>query len=158
MKLTSNSNRSDRLTLAPTTRATTRSGARIARVIALSGVVGLFACQDTTAPEETEQADLAGPSLIVAQMTPLGMIGSTLIDATSWVLPSINNLTKRTDMENTLKSLANNLVIGNWDASRADVTTALAIRESLDAVDEVEIGPIEISLSEADAELKKIGK
>ena len=129
MKLDANPDQADRVTSARTTRATTRRGARIARVIALSGVVGLFACQDTTAPEETDQADLAGPSLVVLQMTPLGMIGTTLVDAT-----------------------------GAYDAARADLTKGIAIRASLDAIDTVEIGPIEVSFSETDTELKAIGK
>ena len=158
MKLDANPDQADRVTSARTTRATTRRGARIARVIALSGVVGLFACQDTTAPEETDQADLAGPSLVVLQMTPLGMIGATLVDATSWVLPSINDATKRTDMQNTIKSLANNLVTGAYDAARADLAKGIAIRATLDAIDTVEIGPIEVSFSETDTELKAIGK
>ena len=157
MKLATNPTQSALRTPGHTTHSA-RKGARIARVIALSGVVGLFACQDTTAPEATDQADLAGPSLVVFQMTPLGMIGSTLVDATSWVLPSINNTTKRTDMENTIKSLANNLVTGAYDAARADLTKGIAIRASLDAVDTVEIGPIEVSFSETDMELKAIGK
>ena len=125
---------------------------------ALGGVIGLCGCEDTTAPGATDQANLPGPSLVVAQTTPLGMIGTTLIDATSWVLPSINNASKRADMQATLKDLANNLTSGAYDTARSNVTKARAIRASLGDEDAVEIGPIEVSLDETDVELKAIGK
>ncbi len=157
MKSTSNHDHAVR-TPGQTRRTTTRSGSRIARVIALSGVVGLFACQDATAPDATESVDLAGPSLAVAQTTPLGMIGLSLLDATGWVLSSINDAGKRAEMQATLKDLSAHLVSGQWDAARAGVTKARAIRTSLDAMDELEIGPIEVSLDQTDGELKAIGK
>ncbi len=157
MQRSSNATRSTCGTPAETTR-TTRRGSRIARVIALSGVVGLFACEDATAPAESDDLGLSGPSLAVAQTTPLGMIGLSLMDATGWVLPSINSASKRLEMEAGLKSLANNLTIGNWDAARADVTKVRALRLSLDPVDEIEIGPVEVSLDQTDNELKAIGK
>jgi hypothetical protein len=157
MRLTSVPTQQTRRTTGETTR-TTRSVFRIARVIAIGGVVGLFACEEATAPEETDQLDLAGPSLAVAQTTPLGMIGTSLLDATNWVLPSINSAGKRADMSATLQDLASHLTTGAWDAARADVTKARAIRASLDATDEVEIGPIEVSLDQTDNELKAIGK
>ena len=138
--------------------ARTQKNLRVARVIAVCGVVGLFACEDATAPNEADGVDLAGPSLAVAQTTPLGMIGTSLLDATSWVLPSINNAGRRADMTATLKDLAGQLTTGAWDAARASVTKARAIRTSLDATDEVEIGPIEVSLDQTDVELKAIGK
>src|SRR5688572_355514 len=137
---------------------TTRRVSRIARVIAIGGVVGLFACQDATAPDATDELDLAGPALAVAQTTPLGMIGLSILDATGWVLASINNAGKRSEMQATLKDLAGNLVSGSYDAARANVTKAREIRFSLDATDEIEIGPIEVSLDQTDTELKAIGK
>jgi len=137
---------------------TTRRVSRIARVIAIGGVVGLFACQEVTAPDATDDLGLSGPALAVAQTTPLGMIGLSLQDATGWVLSSINNAGKRSEMQATLKDLASNLVSGAYDAARANVTKARDIRTSLDAIDELEIGPIEVSLDQTDAELKKVGK
>jgi len=137
---------------------TTRGVSRTARLIAIGGVVGLFGCQDATAPDATDDLGLSGPALAVAQTTPLGMIGLSLVDATSWVLSSINNAGKRSEMQATLKDLSSQLVSGDYTAARANVTKARDIRTSLDAIDELEIGPIEVSLDQTDAELKKVGK
>ena len=142
------------------TTRTTRRGAPIARVIALSGVVGLFACQDATSPEAKSggPAGLADPAASVAQTLPTGMIGGSIVDATTWVLSSINDLQTRSNMKAAIKSLADHLVSGQLDAARADVTNARAVLASVDAVDAAEIGPIGVSLDEADKALADVGK
>src|SRR5688500_11537330 len=137
---------------------TTRGVSRTARLIAIGGDVWFCGRQDVTAPHETDDLGRSGPALAVAQTTPLGMIGLSLLDAAGWVLSSINNAGKRSEMQATLKDLAGNLVSGSYDAARANVTKAREIRTSLDAIDELEIGPIEVSLDQTDTELKAIGK
>ena len=135
-----------------------RTLCRIGRVIALSGVVAFLGCDDATAPDENDHGAIAQPSLPPADATPLGRIGLTLIDATSWVFSSINDTDKRSQMQSTLEELAEHLTTGAYDAARSDVTKARVLRASLDAIDGSETGPIEIALDETDAALREIDK
>lgn len=141
----------------PDTKKTFRL--RIAQVIALSSSLVLFACQDATSPEDAKSSTLAAPSLITSignNTTPLGDMGRTLVDATNWVLPSINSTDIRANMEATLQALATHIGGGQYALARGDVTAARDLMTKLDEVDTAEAGPIGVSLDEIDAGLKKI--
>jgi hypothetical protein len=132
---------------------------RMSQLVALSGSLALFACQDATSPEDAKSTTLAAPSLIISignNTTPLGEMGLTLVDATNWVLPSINSTEIRATMETTLQSLATHIGMGQYALAREDVTVARVLMTKLDVVDTAEAGPIGVSLDEIDAGLKKI--
>jgi hypothetical protein len=132
---------------------------RIAGAIGLSASLALFACQDATSPEDAKSSTLAAPNLITSignNTTPLGQMGLTLVDATNWVLPSINSENIRSSMETTLQSLANHIGSSQYALARQDVTTARDLITKMNEVDYYEVGPIGVSLDEIDAGLKRI--
>lgn len=132
---------------------------RIAQLTALSGSLALFACQDATSPDDAKSPELNAPNLITSignNTTPIGDMGATLVDATSWVLPSINNGTIRASMKSTLQSMADHIAALQYALARKDVTTARDLMTKVDAIDYLEIGPVEVSVDEIDAGLKRL--
>jgi hypothetical protein len=146
-----------RMRIATITNQTVRL--RAVRHIVLCGVFSLVGCQDATSPEDANPPTPNAPNLITSignNTTPLGTMGATLVDATNWVLPSINSENIRSSMEVTLQSLANHIGASQYELARKDVTTARDLITNLNAVDYAEVGPIGVSLDEIDAGLKKI--
>ena len=140
------------------TRSNERFFLRTLRLTALGGSLALFACQDATSPDDAKAPELTAPSLTTSignANTPLAQVGANLVDATSWVLPSINNGGIRSSMKTALESMAANLQAAKYDLARQNWTTAKSLLSQLDAVDLVEVGPIDVSLTEVDAGLKK---
>jgi hypothetical protein len=132
---------------------------RVLRHIVLGGVFAVFGCQDATSPEDARSPTLNAPNLITSignNTTPLGTMGATLVDATNWVLPSINSEGVRSSMQSTLQALADHIGASQYDLARKDVTTARELMTLVNEVDYAEVGPIGVSLDEIDAGLKKI--
>jgi hypothetical protein len=153
----SNRTQQARRTSGATTRSTARSGARIARVIASCGVVGLFACQDATSPEVVSSDEIGAltPAAQVAANMSVEEMASTLVDATGWVLSSIEDADARANMAAKLQAIADHVAANQYSLARQDVNAARAIMSTFDEAQLTEIGPIDVSLFEIDGALKR---
>jgi hypothetical protein len=131
---------------------------RAASVLALSGVVALSACQDATSPEKVDSPTEIGALTPAAQVVANATVeetASTIVDATSWVLSSIEDADARANMASKIQAIADHAAAKQYTLARQDVTAARAIMSKLDEGQLTEIGPIDVSLFEIDAALKR---
>lgn len=158
MKLTSNPNQSTLRTPGQTTRSTTRSGARIARVIALSGVVAVLACGDSTSPQRAKpvpEAPAVPAPPAAAPSTPLGMLGASLDDATSMFVPTMQDPEKRAQLQAVIKDLSEHLMAANIDLSTKDLAAGRALIASVEEVQQIELGAIGIAFDQIELALSQ---
>lgn len=126
--------------------------AEVSRLITLISVLAVFGCTDATSPENAS-TDSPSPTPS-APATPLQSIGSTLVDATDWVLVAITDDGARDKMKGAIKQLADDLVANRNENAKADVST---LRQTLASLTELgpALGPIEVALDQIDSEFAK---
>jgi hypothetical protein len=127
---------------------------RIARVLALSAVLGLGACEDVTAPMEEVTA---APELRLAQgaADELGALGSSLDDMTGWSLAALPDAQGKANIVGILNGLKGHLASGKIAACAQDVADARAILGSLSQNEQVEVGGVGATLDLIQAALDK---
>ena len=127
-----------------------------ARAIALSGLVWIFACAEATSPENATESDppTAEPTA-PASSTQLQLIGSTLVDATDWVLVVMTDETARLKMRSAIGALAEHLVAGQNAQAKEDVSGLRAGLASLGDL-AAALGPIGVALDQIDYEFGKL--
>ena len=127
---------------------------RIARLIALSAVVALAACEDVTAPQEEVTT---APELRLSQgaVDELGSLGSALDDMTGWSLAALPNAEGKANIVGILNGLKGHLASGKIAACQQAVTDARAILGSLSANEQVEVGGVGATLDLIQAALDK---
>ena len=131
-------------------------GARVSRLIATSGVVGFLACAEATSPETAIESDAptAGPAA-PAPSSQLQAIGSTLVDATDWVLVVMTDESARLKMKSAIGALAEHLVAGRNSEAKEEVAGLRAALASLDDLAPA-LGPIGVALDQIDHEFEKL--
>jgi hypothetical protein len=127
---------------------------RFAQIIAMSGVIAIAACQDATAPEETE---LAAPSLRMSQAASdeLGTLSSSLDDMTGWSLAALPDANGRANIVGILNGLKGHLASGKLAACQQDVDDARAFLGTLSQNEQTEIGGVGATLDLIQSALDK---
>ena len=137
------------------TSSTTRIlRSRVARVIALSAVVAVAACEDVTAPQEEVTT---APELRLAQgaADELSTLGASLDDMTGWSLAALPNAQGKANIVGILNGLKGHLASGKIAACQQAVTDARAILGSLSENEQVEVGGVGATLDLIQAALDK---
>jgi hypothetical protein len=126
---------------------------RIARVIALGGVIALAACEDVTAPEEVKPA----PELRLAQASAdeLGSLSSSLDDMTGWSLAALPDAQGKANIVGILNGLKGHLKTGRIAACKQSVDDARAILGGLTEEERVSVGSVGLTLDVIQAALDK---
>jgi hypothetical protein len=122
-----------------------RTLSRIARVIALSGVIALAACDDVTAPEEAKPA---APELRLSQTATdeLGELSASLDDMTGWSLAALPDAQGTANIVGILNGLKGHLASGRIAACEQDLVDARAILSGLSENEQVELGGVGATL------------
>jgi hypothetical protein len=122
----------------------------------LSGVVGILACAEATSPETAIESDAptAGP-VAPAPSSELQVIGSTLVDATDWVLVVITDDNARLKVKSAINALAEHLVAGQNTQAKEDVSGLRAALVSLGDLGPA-LGPIGVALDQIDYEFGRL--
>ena len=122
------------------------------RLIMLASVLAVFGCTEATSPENASaDSPSETPS---APATPLQSIGSTLVEATDWVLVAITDDAARDKMKGAIKQLADDLVVNRNESAKADVTAIRQTLASLTGLGQA-LGPIGVALDQIDSEFEK---
>jgi hypothetical protein len=120
---------------------------RIVRLIALSSVIAVAACQDVTAPDKVTALDASSLRLSQSSVADqLGELGSSLDQMTGWSLVVLPDGQGRTRIVGILNGLKGHLASGKVAACQQDVTDARAYLGSLTRNDQVELGGIGVTL------------
>jgi hypothetical protein len=119
---------------------------RITRVVAMASVISLAACQDVTGPE----SEAAVPSELrlaqSASTVELASLGNSLDDMTGWSLATLQDNNQRGNIVGVLNGMKGHLKSGNTSLIQQDVTQARGILTSLTDVQQVELGPVTLTL------------
>jgi hypothetical protein len=125
---------------------------RAARVIAFSGAVALVAaCTDSTAPPPPPPVEPPVPPALVS-------VAASLDDMTQWWMPSLQDATVRTNLQEILAGLKGHLNGGKVTLCQQDVTSARGVLSSVSDVEQVETGPIGVALDVVQATLDGVSK
>ena len=120
-----------------------RFRSRIAQVIALSGVIAVAACQDApTAPDVIA----SGPALRMSTSADAAAIADWVVDATSWVTPSMVDPTNRGKLEGSINGLSGHLKANNTKQIKGDIAIIRSLISGGSEAEAVELGPIEVAL------------
>jgi hypothetical protein len=120
---------------------------RLARVIALSGVIAIAACQDATAPDEIAPAEApAALSLTQNSADELSSLSSNLDDMTGWSLAGFADARGKQNIIGVLNGLKGHLASGKIDACQQDVDAARDWFSKLSENDQTELGGIGVTL------------
>jgi hypothetical protein len=124
-----------------------------AKIFALSGVIAMAACQDTTAPEEVKTA----PALRMSQTATdeLGNLSASLDDMTGWSLVALPDSQGRTNIVGLLNGLKGHLASGKIAACQQDIDDARAILGGLTENERTEIGAVGATLDLIQSALNK---
>ena len=145
-----------RMRIASTSRS--RFGLSVSRLVVLSAVLALAACEDPIAPEEpalTEQ----GPRLTQsASGDLLATLGTSLDDMTGWSLTALPDGNGKANVARILAGLKRHLSTGSVNACQQDVADARAVLASLSAVQQVETGHVGLALDVIKAALDGASK
>lgn len=128
---------------------------RFSRLITVAAAFAVIGCTDATSPEK--DAESVAPDVTFTRgvvTTQLQTIGTTLVDATDWVLVAITDNTARLKMKSAIKKLADDLVAGRSADSQADVATLRIMLTNLQQLGPA-IGPIGVALDQIDSEFAK---
>jgi hypothetical protein len=139
-----------------TTRSARILSSRVAQAIALSGVIAITACQDTTAPEEVVAAapsELRGSQSAVQD--ELSSLSSSLDDMTGWSLAALPDGDGKANIVGILNSLRGRLNSGKIEACQQSVTDARSWFASLTETQQIEVGAVGVSLDLIQAALDK---
>jgi hypothetical protein len=128
-------------------------------LLALCGVLAMSACQDATSPENavtpSDKIETLTPAAQLAANASVEDIASTIVDATSWVYGSIEDVDARAGIAANIQAIETHVAAKQYSLARKDVTAARAIMSKFDEGQMTEIGPIDVSLSEIDGALKR---
>ena len=117
---------------------------RFVQILAMSGVIVIAACQDTTAPEEVK----AKPELRMSQTASdeLGTLSSNLDDFTGFSLAALPDGSGKANIVGVLNGLKGHLKSGSIAACQQDVDNARAWFGGLTDVQKVEVGHVSLAL------------
>ena len=136
-----------------------RFGFTASRLVMLTGVIALAACENPTAPEETALTFELGPRLTQsASGDLLATLGTSLDDMTGWSLMALPDANGKANIRRILSGLKGHLSSGRVDACQQDVTDARAILASLSGVQQVEAAPVGFALDVIQAALDSASK
>jgi hypothetical protein len=114
-------------------------------VFAMCASLVIVACSDSTSPAApTAPATPPGPTHPSSALDSLGLwVG----DATSWVLPSIDDATLSGNLQTDITSLGTHLTAGQYAATRTDIANLQTLMNSTSAADYYSaLGPIGVAL------------
>ena len=136
-----------------------RVGFTATRLVMLSGVIALAACENPTAPEEAAATFEQAPRLTQsASGDLLATLGSNLDDMTGWSLTALPDGNGKANIARILSGLKGHLQSGKADACQQDVTDARVILASLSGVQQVEAGHVGLALDVIQAALDGASK
>jgi hypothetical protein len=124
------------------------------RLLAFAAVLAVFGCSESTSPENS--GEIASPAAPPASVpaTSLQAIGASLVDATDWVLIAIPDDATRSETQQAIKVLADDLVAGRNDHAKAQVSSLRSTLESLRDLGPA-LGPIGVALDQIESEFGK---
>ena len=133
---------------------------RVARMIALSGVITTGACHDATGPQSATPAKTlaVAPSQSAATIDELTSLSSSLDDMTNWSLASLSDSKGRESIVGILNGLKGHLKSGKIEACQEDVTAARGFIESLNEQEQIEIGAVGVTLDLIESALDRAAK
>ena len=131
------------------------SSLRVARVFVLSGVIALFAaCSETTAPIANTAASPSATPIPASMVN----VANSLDDMTEWWMPSVEDVTERSNLQQILTGLKAHLNVGNSLLSQQDVTNARGALSRLSDSQQVETAPIGVALDIVQSALDGLSK
>ena len=136
-----------------------RFGLSVSRLVVLSAVLALAACEDPTAPEEPALTVEQGPRLTqLASVDLLATLGTSLDDMTAWSLTALPDGNGKANVARILAGLKRHLGSASINACQQDVVDARAVLASLSGVQQVEAAHVGVALDVIQAALDGASK
>lgn len=128
---------------------------RALQVIMVSGAIGLLAaCSETTAPTANISPAPSATPIPAAMVN----VANSLDDMTEWWMPSLQNDTERSKLQQILVGLKGHLNVGNLLNCKQDVTDARGALSRLSDAEQVETAPIGVALDVVQSALDGLSK
>jgi hypothetical protein len=129
--------------------------ARIARVVALGSAAALLvACNEATAPTPQRTP----PAPVAAVPAAMANVANSVDDMTEWWMPSIENESERSNLQQILTGLKSHLNVGNVLACQQEVSDARGALSRLSDSQQVETAPIGVALDIVQSALDGLSK